>query len=166
MIFVTVGTHNQPFDRLLIAMDQFAQYSKEDILIQTGCSTYLPRHAKFQNWFTGSEMLNHVLAAHVVVSHCAAGSAILALQNQKPLIVFPRLHQFGEHMDDHQLELATALQDAKMAVYLKDLSMHTIKSAVEQAPQLTPETSGAAQLIVNLKQQIFKWEKRTRLDQA
>ena len=45
MIFVTVGTHEQPFDRLVKAIDELKrdQLITDDIFIQTGYSTYSPK---------------------------------------------------------------------------------------------------------------------------
>ena len=44
MIFVTVGTHEQPFDRLVKYMDGWAAEHDEKVIIQTGFSTYEPEH--------------------------------------------------------------------------------------------------------------------------
>ena len=48
MIFVTVGTHEQPFNRLIKYMDQFAMRMElgEDVIIQTGYSTYEPKRSE------------------------------------------------------------------------------------------------------------------------
>ena len=39
MIFVTVGTHEQQFDRLVEYMDYWAGEHTEDVIIQTGFSS-------------------------------------------------------------------------------------------------------------------------------
>ena len=45
MIFVTVGTHEQPFNRLVEKMDSLVAEGviREPVMIQTGYSTYLAR---------------------------------------------------------------------------------------------------------------------------
>ena len=45
MIFVTVGTHEQQFDRLIACVDEMKETGQieEDVLIQTGFSTYIPK---------------------------------------------------------------------------------------------------------------------------
>jgi UDP-N-acetylglucosamine transferase subunit ALG13 len=50
--------------------------------------------------------------ARVVISHAGSGSILTALRHNKPLIVMPRRHKYGEAIDDHQLELADALSQA------------------------------------------------------
>ena len=45
MIFVTVGTHEQPFNRLIKKIDELKKNGiiQEEVIIQTGFSTYEPR---------------------------------------------------------------------------------------------------------------------------
>lgn len=45
MIFVTVGTHEQPFNRLIQEVDHLVETGviKEEVFIQTGYSTYEPK---------------------------------------------------------------------------------------------------------------------------
>ena len=45
MIFVTVGTHEQQFNRLVEYMDRWASTHEEEVIIQTGFSTYKPKKA-------------------------------------------------------------------------------------------------------------------------
>ena len=47
MIFVTVGTHEQPFNRLVKAIDKLKKDGviTEDVIMQTGYSTYEPNIA-------------------------------------------------------------------------------------------------------------------------
>ena len=47
MIFVTVGTHEQQFNRLVEYMDKWAKEHAEKVIIQTGYSTYEPKHAEW-----------------------------------------------------------------------------------------------------------------------
>ena len=45
MIFVTVGTHEQQFNRLVECVDQMKQKGllEDEVIIQTGFSTYEPK---------------------------------------------------------------------------------------------------------------------------
>ena len=55
------------------------------------------------------EILEHLEAAHVVVAHAGVGSILLAVRHGHVPIVMPRLHRYGEHVDDHQAQLAGRL---------------------------------------------------------
>ena len=111
MIFVTVGTHEQPFDRLIRAVDQLKaeQVLEEEVVIQTGYSTYEPVHCTWKKLFPYQEMLHYVREARIVITHGGPSSFIMPLQVRKVPIVVPRQKQFGEHVNDHQLEFAKAV---------------------------------------------------------
>lgn len=49
MIFVTVGTHEQPFNRLIQKIDELKKDGiiNEDVIIQTGFSTYEPKYCQW-----------------------------------------------------------------------------------------------------------------------
>lgn len=102
MIFVTVGTHQQPFNRLLEAVDALAL--DEECIFQTGHCTYMPR-GQAMPFMPFEEMQQHMSAARVVICHAGTGTVVSALRAGKCPVVAPRLVRFGEHVDDHQLEL-------------------------------------------------------------
>ena len=106
MIFVTVGTHEQQFNRLIQKMDQLAAEKaiKEEIVMQTGSSTYIPQYCEYKKIFSYQEMLANVSRAHIVVSHGGPSSFIMSLQFGKVPIVVPRKKEYGEHVNNHQVE--------------------------------------------------------------
>lgn len=106
-----MGTHNQGFDRLAKRVDEIAKGVGEDVIIQRGHTAYTPKHASFFDFATRDEMRRLVKKARVIVSHGGAGSIIFALSAGKPVVVVPRLKRYGEHVNDHQLELARALEE-------------------------------------------------------
>ncbi|RLC94482.1 MAG: beta-1,4-galactosyltransferase [Chloroflexi bacterium] len=108
MIFVTVGMHTQGFDRLLKKMDEIAGTIDEEVVIQTGGSSYIPRNAKHFDFVTESEFRELCRKARVVVTH-GAMTIVDALEQGTPVIAVPRLRQHGEVIDDHQLYLAQEL---------------------------------------------------------
>ena len=108
MIFVTVGTHEQPFNRLIEKMDELKrnQVITEDVIIQTGFSTYEPQFCQWSKMLPYSEMIENVSKARIVITHGGPSSFIMPLQIGKIPIVVPRQHHFNEHVNDHQVEFA------------------------------------------------------------
>lgn len=106
MIFVTVGTHEQPFDRLIRYIDNLKRDDKvqDDIIIQTGFSTYEPKYCKWSKLIPYSQMEQNVVDARIVITHGGPASFIMPLQIGKIPIVVPRQHEFGEHVNNHQVE--------------------------------------------------------------
>lgn len=111
MIFVTVGTHEQPFDRLVRKMDELVESGaiREDVFIQTGYCTYEPRHCQWSKFLPYAQMVENVRSARLVVTHGGPSSFIMPLQEGKIPVVVPRQEQFGEHVNDHQLLFARAV---------------------------------------------------------
>lgn len=108
MIFVTVGTHEQPFDRLIQKMDELKRDGvlQEEVIIQTGFSTYEPKYCQWSKLIPYSQMVKNVADARIVITHGGPASFIMPLQIGKTPIVVPRQKQFGEHVNDHQVEFA------------------------------------------------------------
>lgn len=111
MIFVTVGTHEQPFDRLIRWVDQLkrAGVIQENVILQTGYSRYQPIHCQWSRFFPYETMLDYTAKARIVITHGGPASFILPLQMGKPPVVVPRRQDLGEHVNDHQLNFVQAL---------------------------------------------------------
>ena len=106
MIFVTVGTHEQPFNRLIKKVDELVANGsiQEEVIMQTGFSTYKPEHCKWQQMMSFDEMQQNLKNARVVITHGGPSSFIEALQFGKVPIVVPRQEKFHEHVNNHQVE--------------------------------------------------------------
>ena len=111
MIFVTVGTHEQQFNRLVKCIDNLKHDGviQEDVVIQTGYSTYKPKYCKWQTLFPYQEMLKMVNEARIIITHGGPSSFIMPLQIGKTPIVVPRRHEFNEHVNDHQVSFSNAV---------------------------------------------------------
>jgi UDP-N-acetylglucosamine transferase subunit ALG13 len=112
MIFVTVGTHEQPFDRLVKAMDDLKRENNisPDVFIQTGYSTYKPRFCDSAGFIGFSEMLERMAAAEIIITHGGTGSIMLGLYHKKIPLVMPRQKRYGEHIDDHQVHFCRMME--------------------------------------------------------
>lgn len=108
MIFVTVGTHEQPFNRLIKKVDELKRDGviQEDVIMQTGFSTYEPKYCEWSKLIPYQQMIKNVEDARIVITHGGPASFIMPLQIGKVPIVVPRQHKFDEHMNDHQVEFA------------------------------------------------------------
>lgn len=118
MIFVTVGTHEQQFNRLIEYMDNWAANHDEEVIIQTGYSTYEPRVAKWQKLFSYQEMKKNIEEARIVITHGGPSSFIAPLQIGKIPIVVPRRKEFDEHVNDHQVNFCKMVDERKKNIIL------------------------------------------------
>jgi UDP-N-acetylglucosamine transferase subunit ALG13 len=118
MIFVSVGTNEAPFDRLIVALDRIPP--GEEVIAQCGSSSHRPARATCSDFMPFEDLVQLVRAARIVVTHAGAGSTMVALANGKRPIVVPRLRRYGEAVDDHQLHFARRLAERKLVTLAED----------------------------------------------
>lgn len=123
MIFAAVGTQKFPMDRLLKELDRLAETGaiNEPVFIQTGVSTCELRHCQGSPFLSKEDMAAKVEACSVMISHAGVGSILMALKAGKKVIVVPRRAAFGEHVDDHQLEIAQSFARAGYVKVVEDI---------------------------------------------
>ena len=100
MIFVTVGTHEQPFNRLIQKVDELKKDGviTEDVIIQTGFSTYEPKYCQWSKLIPYQQMIKNVADARIVITHGGPASFIMPLQIGKTPIVVPRISSMNTLM--------------------------------------------------------------------
>ena len=131
MIFVTVGTHEQTFNRLIEYIDKLKRDGiiSEEVIMQTGFSTYEPKYCKWSRLIPYREMVKNVAEARIVITHGGPASFIMTLQIGKTPIVVPRQKQFNEHVNDHQLDFAKAVAD-RMGTIIPVVQTNDLKDVI------------------------------------
>ena len=122
MIFVTVGTHEQPFDRLLEKVDSLKKVGviNDEVVMQIGFSNYIPSSCKYEKFFGHDEMEDYVKNARIIITHGGPSSFIMPLQVGKVPIVVPRREKYGEHVNDHQVDFVKQVTDRKKNIIVVD----------------------------------------------
>ena len=138
MIFVTVGTHEQQFDRLVRVVDQLKENGTltEPIFIQTGYSTYEPKCCEYSAFVPFRQMKARMTEADVVITHGGPSSFIEAMAAGKVPVVVPRRGDLGEHVNDHQADFVRIVAERQggiVAVY----DVAELASAIERARELS-----------------------------
>lgn len=134
MIFVTVGTHEQPFDRLVRAMDGLVADGAitEPVFMQTGYCTYAPRHCGWARFVPAPEMRSRMEGADVVVTHGGPSSFIEAMAAGKVPVVVPRRAEFGEHVNDHQVDFVREVAERKGGI-VPVYNIENLAASIESA---------------------------------
>lgn len=116
MIFITLGSQKFQFDRLLKKLDEMkaAGVITDEIFAQTGFSTYQPEHFKTQDFMDRDTFAAHMAQADMVITHAGTGAIIGAVKQGKKVIAVPRLSKYGEHVDDHQLQIVEQFTDMNL----------------------------------------------------
>lgn len=119
--FVAVGTHSEPFDRLLRIVDEAVEEGllPGPLIAQAGVSKYRPRHYHAFDWFAPYEVEAMITRSRYVICHAGSGVISSALRAGRRPLVLPRLKRLHEHFDDHQIQLATRLGELGLVVPLE-----------------------------------------------
>jgi UDP-N-acetylglucosamine transferase subunit ALG13 len=115
LIFVTVGTHQDPFTRLL---DALAPLDDSELVVQHGSAPPPPGVARAEAYMPFDQMVECFRAAEKVITHAGVGSILCASREGHTPLVVPRRHDLGEHVDDHQAQIARKLEELGLAVAL------------------------------------------------
>jgi len=156
MIFVTVGNDFRSFDRLLRKVDEIAPLIPEEMIVQRGYSTYLLRNTKQFDFVSMEETVDYIRKSRLVVSHAGIGTVILCRKYGIPLLILPRRKIYGEHMNDHQMEIAKALENRERdnlhVIYEEDQLEEKILAVLKRGknPALQ-EDAGRTNLVRTIK---------------
>ena len=137
MIFLTVGTQF-PFDRLVKAIDKLLDDGilDECVFGQIGNTTHKPK-----NFATVPSLDKHAFdrrydEASAIISHGGTGAIMMAIDRQKPLLAMPRLKQYGEVVNDHQVGFSVRF--AALGYILVAMGERELPAKVAQLKSFTP----------------------------
>lgn len=119
MIFVSVGTNEARFDRLLRAVDTVG--ATEELVVQHGPSEVRPEGATCVDFLSFEEVTDHLRRARVAILHAGVGSVLAALASGTQPVVVPRLQRYGEAVDDHQVGFGRRLHEEGLVELVEDL---------------------------------------------
>jgi len=113
VILATVGTHEDPFDRLLLELDRLCDSGAitEPVFCQSGYCTVEPQHVACARQLPFEELQQKMRDARVIITHGGPATIMQALAHGKVPLVVPRQARFGEHVDDHQVRFAHKISD-------------------------------------------------------
>ena len=121
MVLVTVGTQKQSFDRLFNLIRNSKELKKEELVVQRGytkCNN--SKRIKAFDFIPLDQMEDYISKADLVISHGGVGTIFSAIKKGKKVIAVPRLAKYGEHINDHQIEICEALEKEGYILYYKD----------------------------------------------
>lgn len=126
MIFITLGSQKFQFNRLLKAADELK--TEEQIFAQIGYSDYKPLNYEYKAFLDRDEFVRIMNKSDIVITHGGTGAIISAVKMGKKVIAVPRLAKYGEHVDDHQIQLVGQFKELDLIYDCEDMDL---KKALE-----------------------------------
>ncbi len=127
MIFVTLGTQDKQFRRLLDAT--LALRIDEKVVIQYGSTKpdedmveNLEKNFELHQYLSNEEFDKYMKEARVIITHAGVGTIIEGLKLDKMMIVVARLKKYKEHVNNHQLQILDTFEKEGYILRLDDFS--------------------------------------------
>ncbi len=120
-IFISVGTQKFPFNRLIQIGDRLAEADPSfEVFAQSGNSDYIPSHYRSVSFMDKKEYEDKIDQCDILLTHGGVATIITALKKKKAVIVVPRLSKYGEHVDDHQVQIADSFAEMNYVMELNE----------------------------------------------
>lgn len=139
MIFVTLGTQDKPFPRLIEAVEKQVQLGniKEEVIVQSGSTKYSPGRLRIVDYMSADEHIKTLKEARLIITHAGAGTIIQGLENNKIVIAAARKKEFGEHVNNHQEQLLENFSQSGYVLPLNDFDK--LDEVLKQAENFKPK---------------------------
>ena len=129
MIFASLGTMDMAFERMAKAVDEFAATVDEEVIVQTGYTHYIYKHAKSFGFCTKDEMQTYIDRASILILQGGWGAISEAMEKHKRIVVIPRYDK-TEHIHD-QFQLIRKLDSLGCVIGVFD--ENELPDAIERA---------------------------------
>ena len=140
LILVTLGTNDKTFVRLIKEVEKLIQEGviTEEVVIQAGYTKYQSDKMEIFDLIPMEKFEELISNCRLLITHGGVGSIITGLKNSKKVIAVPRLEKYGEHVNDHQLQI---IRNFKNAGYIMGVSdVEELRSAIEMVVSFQPKT--------------------------
>jgi len=139
LILVTLGTNDKAFVRLLEEVDKLIGEGviTDEVVVQAGFTKYHSPNMKILDLVPILELEDLTHRCDLLITHGGVGSIITGLKNGKKVIAVPRLAQYKEHVNNHQLEI---IENFHQSGYLIGIGgTEELKSALLQVKNFSPK---------------------------
>ena len=140
LIFVTLGTQDKQFTRLLEAIQKQIDNGNikkdEKIIVQAGSTKFKSKNMEIKNYMGIKQFEKLIEEADLIISHAGVGTILTALNKNKKIIAAARLKEYGEHVNDHQLQILENFSKAGYLMALEDFDKLDI--LLEKAKEFKP----------------------------
>lgn len=138
MILVLLGTQNNGFERLLNAIQSNIDKGviTEEVKVQAGFTKFESKDMEIFNFIDKSKLLELQDQADLIITHGGVGSIVSSLKKGKKVIVVPRLKKYGEHVNNHQIQIARRFAQEGYVKYV--LNMKHLEKALKKIKEFEP----------------------------
>ena len=133
MILVLLGTQNNSFHRLLEQVEKGIKNGtiNEEVIVQAGYTKYQSHKMRIIDLISKEQLEKFQDEANLIITHGGVGSIITSIRKNKKVIAVPRMHEYGEHVNNHQIDIVKTFDEQGYIIGIEkveDLEQAIIKS--------------------------------------
>ena len=165
MIFVTLGTQDKEFPRLIEEIDRLIENKtiKEEVIVQAGCTKYESKNLKILDLISHDEFEKLVSECSLLITHGGVGSILTGIKRGKIVIAVPRLKKYKEHESDHQIQIINEFNKKGYIIGLKGVK--DLESALKKAKVFKPnEFQSNNSIFINKIEDYIEEEEKKKQD--
>lgn len=152
MILVLLGTQNNSFHRLLEEVDKNIKDGtiKEEVIVQSGYTKFQSHRMRIIDLMSKEQLAEFQEEATLIITHGGVGSIVSSIEKGKKVIAVPRMHEYGEHVNNHQKEIVEDFNNKGYIIGIKkveDLKDAIIKSKTFQPVKYQPNNKRMLKII-------------------
>ena len=139
MILVLLGTQNNSFHRLLEEIDKLIKNGviKDKVIVQAGYTKFKSKNMKIFTLIPKEKLEKYQKDADIIITHGGVGSIIGSIEKGKKVIAVPRLKQYGEHVNNHQLDIVESFDKLGYIIGITDVSQ--LSDALQRIDTFEPK---------------------------
>lgn len=139
MIFVTLGTQDKSFKRLLKRIDECIENKtiKERVIVQSGYTKYKSNNMDIIDFMDNDTFNKTIKECSILITHGGAGSILTGMKKNKKVIAIPRLAKYKEHTNDHQIQIVEEL--TKDGYILSCMNLNKLEEVIEKSNDFKPK---------------------------
>ncbi len=139
MILVLLGTQNNSFHRLLEEIEKNIKQGtiKEDVVVQAGYTKFESKNMKIFDLIPREQLEQLQAQADLIITHGGVGSIITSIRKEKKVIAVPRIHEYGEHVNNHQIQIVENFNEQQYIIGIE--KVEDLQQAIIKAKDFKPK---------------------------
>ena len=139
MILVLLGTQNNSFCRLLEEIEKNIKNGNitDKVIVQAGHTKFKSDNMEIFDLIPQGKLDNLIKDADLIITHGGVGSIMAGARLNKKIIAVPRLKKYGEHVNDHQLEIIDTFRKQGIILAINDVS--ELEQALKNIQDFKPQ---------------------------
>lgn len=139
MIFVSLGTNDKSFERLLRTIDNEIQLGniKDKVIVQSGYTKYSSNNMDIIDLMPMDKFNKCINDCDILITHGGVGTILDGLKKGKKIIAFPRLSKYMEHVNDHQVEIIDEFYNSG---FILTGEVNEVSSLIKECSSFNPKS--------------------------